>query len=227
MIKIFYVEDDVTLSFVTLDNLRESGYQVDWVDNGDDALTKIAHRSYDLCILDVMLPKTDGFTVARKIREKDAAIPIIFVTARSTKEDKIQGLRLGGDDYITKPFSIEELKLKIEVFLKRRRVEDPDKSRFRGKITENSQWDPDNHELIVGDRKVVLTHREAKLFELMLQHHDSTVKREDILVALWGHDHFFSSRSLDVFISRLRKYLVGSGMTIENLYNVGYRLKFL
>jgi two-component system, OmpR family, response regulator VicR len=227
MTNILYVEDDVTLSFVTLDNLREAGYKVDWVNNGTDALKKVQQHTYDICILDVMLPQTDGFTVAGKIREKNASIPIIFVTARSTKEDKIHGLKLGGDDYITKPFSMEELKLKIEIFLKRRSIEDPVKRKFSGKITATTKWNPDNQELMVNDKKIVLTHREAKLFELLLQHHDSTVKREDILIALWGHDHFFSSRSLDVFVSRLRKYLVDSGMTIENLYNVGYRLKIL
>ncbi|NQV02739.1 MAG: response regulator transcription factor [Bacteroidia bacterium] len=223
--KILYVEDDLTLSFVTKDNLTLKGYNIDAIDNGTEALQKFGKNKYDLCILDIMLPKMDGFTLAEKIRENDLQVPIIFVTARSAKEDKIHGLELGGDDYITKPFSIEELVLKIEVFLKRRTVHLPDEGTAIREVNKLVTWDPVNLFLTVGDQKLTLTHREAELFSFLLKNREKVVKREELLIELWGHDHFFSSRSLDVFVSRLRKHLGNNGVVIENVYNVGYRLK--
>ena len=223
--KILYVEDDLTLSFVTRDNLAMKGYKIDACDNGKDALEKFMKSNYDLCILDIMLPKMDGFTLAEKIRERNLQVPIIFVTARSSKEDKIHGLKLGGDDYITKPFSIEELVLKIEVFLKRRTIRLPDEGPSAKEVNQKVIWDSDNLLLTVDKQKHTLTRREAELLSFLLKNREKVVKREELLIELWGHDHFFSSRSLDVFVSRLRKFLGDSGVVIENVYNVGYRLK--
>jgi len=223
--KILYVEDDLTLAFVTRDNLTMKGYNIDAIDNGNDALQWFRKYRYDLCILDIMLPKMDGFTLAEKIREHDLQIPIIFVTARSAKEDKIHGLKLGGDDYLTKPFSIEELVLKIEVFLKRRAVLLPDDPTSYKEINKRVGWDPVNLILTIDNQNHALTHREAELFSFLYKNREKVVKREDLLIGVWGHDHFFSSRSLDVFISRVRKHLGDCGVTIENVYNVGYRLK--
>ena len=124
---LLYVEDDESLSFVTRDNLELQGYKITHTDNGKEALQMIRQNAYDLCILDVMLPEMDGFTLAKEIRTFDPETPIIFLTAKSLKEDKIKGLRIGGDDYITKPFSIEELLLKIEIFLRRRHINSPQK----------------------------------------------------------------------------------------------------
>ena len=222
--RILYVEDDLTLSFVTRDNLTLQGYDIEVADNGKDALDKIMNSHFDLSILDVMLPKMDGFTLAEKIREYDQQIPIIFVTARSAKEDKLHGLKIGGDDYITKPFSIEELILKIEIFLKRRVIHDPDKIDKVLNINDKIVWDSGNLLLKVEAHSYKLTHREADLFSFLIKHRGKIVKREELLIEIWGHDHFFSSRSLDVFISRLRKYLGAHGVDIENIYNVGYRL---
>jgi len=224
--RILYVEDDLTLSYVTRDNLALHGYAIDTSENGEEALRMLKQHSYDLCILDVMLPRMDGFTLAERIREQNLQIPIIFLTARSTKEDKIHGLKIGGDDYITKPFSMEELLLKIEVFLKRRTLTasaEPAATIIR--LTEQTAWDPVNLLLISGKKERRLTQREAEVFTCLLQHLGQIVKREELLIELWGHDHFFSSRSLDVFISRLRKYLGDGELLIENIYNVGYRLK--
>ena len=222
--RILYVEDDVTLSYVTRDNLTLQGYDIESADNGKDALNLIMNSSFDMCILDVMLPKMDGFTLAEKIRESNLQIPIIFVTARSAKEDKIHGLQLGGDDYITKPFSIEELILKIEIFLKRRAILEPEGKYNTLNVNDKVDWDSSNLVLTVDKHSHKLTHREADLFSFLFQHKGQIVKREELLIAIWGHDHFFSSRSLDVFISRLRKYLGENGLEIENIYNVGYRL---
>jgi DNA-binding response OmpR family regulator len=222
---LLYVEDDETLSFVTCDNLGLRGYEVDHCVDGITALDKMVVRPYDLCILDVMLPKMDGFTLARKIREKNDHIPIIFLTAKSTREDKILGLQLGADDYITKPYSIEELVLKIEVFLKRTRIynpepRNPDISRI-GKFI----FDHANQQLSKGENRITLTHKESELLLILASNPNSILKREALLMQVWGNDHFFSSRSLDVFISRLRKILSPDPqIKIENIHNVGYRL---
>ena len=223
--RILYVEDDLTLSFVTRDNLEIRGFTVDFCEDGFSALEKITNQSYDICILDVMLPKMDGFTLARKIRAFNEDIPIIFLTARSTHEDKIFGLQQGGDDYITKPFSIEELVLKIEVFLKRSKIQIPPQVKNElirfGKFT----FFVENLRLNSDDIHQDLTHREAVLLAYLLEHRDTVLRREDILNAVWGNDHFFSSRSMDVFISRLRKMLKSDPtVKIESVHNVGYRL---
>lgn len=223
--RILYVEDDLTLSFVTRDNLGIRGYSVDFCEDGITALDKVTNQSYDICILDVMLPGMDGFTLARKIREFNEEIPIIFLTARSTHEDKIFGLQQGGDDYITKPFSIEELVLKIEVFLKRSKIQlrvetKNDLIRFGCFL-----FSLENQRLTVGGIHQNLTNREAVLLAFLLEHRAKVLRREDILNAVWGNDHFFSSRSMDVFISRLRKRLRSDPeVKIESVHNVGYRL---
>ena len=223
--RILYVEDDLTLSFVTRDNLEMRGYSVDSCEDGITALEKIISQPYDICVLDVMLPKMDGFMLARKIREFNQAIPIIFLTARSTSEDKIYGLQQGGDDYITKPFSIEELVLKIEIFLKRSKIE------LRQEVMNESfaigifTFSPINLRLSNNGSNQDLTHRESLLLEYLVKHRNKAVKREEILKSVWGNDHFFSSRSMDVFISRLRKMLKSDPMIkIESIHNVGYRL---
>ncbi len=223
-IKILYAEDDVTLSFVTRDNLELYGYSIDFCENGVEAIQLFETNHYDLCILDVMMPKMDGFQAAQKIREKNEEIPIIFLTAKSTKEDKIHGLKIGADDYITKPFSIEELVLKIEVFLKRtgRKNKNLSGECVLGKYV----FDISNHTLNGPDKIRHLTYREAALLKLMCENQDTIIKRDDILMQVWGDDHYFASRSLDVFISRLRKYLnADPEIKIENIHNVGYRLK--
>jgi len=223
--RILYVEDDLTLSFVTRDNLERAGYIIDSCDDGITAYEKIVTGNYDLYILDVMLPKIDGYTLARKIREKNQAVPILFLSAKSTLDDKLYGLQLGADDYITKPFSIEELILKIEVFLKRSSIN------TSGKLIDSSQQIGDftfsHSELQLSNGSIThsLTHREAELLAYLYAHSGSILKRDDILNKVWGNDHFFSSRSLDVFISRLRKLLQSDpSVKIENIHNIGYRL---
>lgn len=223
---LLYVEDDETLSFVTMDNLEIRGYAVDHCSDGIRALEMIRQKDYDLCILDVMLPKMDGFQVAGKIREINTEIPILFLTARSAKEDRIFGLRIGGDDYITKPFSIEELTLKIEVFLRRSRILVKDESITGAGPLGRFHYDRTNHQLILDGEITGLTQRENELLSFLAGHLNQVVRREDLLMNVWGNDHFFASRSLDVFISRLRKILkVDPSVMIENIHNVGYRLK--
>jgi len=223
--RILYVEDDLTLSFVTRDNLERAGYTIDSCDDGVAAYEKIANGNYDLYILDVMLPKIDGYTLARKIRERNEAVPILFLSAKSTLEDKIYGLQIGADDYITKPFSIEELILKIEIFLKRSSIDSSRMQKETSYIIGNYRFSYSSLQLTNGNEMHSLTHREAELLAYFCIHSGTILKRDDILNKVWGNDHFFSSRSLDVFISRIRKLLKSDPkVKIENIHNIGYRL---
>jgi two-component system, OmpR family, response regulator VicR len=220
---LLYVEDDESLGFVTKDNLEMQGYQITHCTDGKSALETAKAGSFDLCILDVMLPEMDGFTLAEEIRRFNTDIPIIFLTAKSLKEDKIKGLRLGGDDYITKPFSIEELILKVEVFLRRRSVTagsaKPTNYRFGC-----YEFDYKNLGLTCNGQTETLTQREADLLKFLLDNPNQVVKRSDILEKLWGEDDYFMGRSLDVFISRLRKYLRhDEKLKVENIHGVGFR----
>jgi len=222
--QILYVEDDQTLSFVTRDNLKLHGFSVDYCEDGETALEKFKVNNYDLCILDVMLPKMDGFTLATKIRETNKQVPILFLTAKSTLEDKIRGLKLGGDDYIVKPFSIEELVLKIQIFLKRSSInysaETPTGIVSIGKY----RFDIDNQELCIEETKISLTYKQCCLLSHLFTHKNNLLKREEILQEVWGDDYYFSGRSLDVFISKLRKYFKqDTNISIENVHGIGFK----
>lgn len=222
--KILYAEDDETLSFITKDNLELKGYKIDFAPDGEEALNLFSKNSYDLCILDVMMPKLDGFTVAQKIREVNKQIPILFLTAKSTSDDKIFGLKTGADDYITKPFSIDELVLRIEVFLKRKNiVEDVKRNIYK---IGNTRVDFTNLVLIHLNQKTVLTAKEAQVLKFLIDNKDRVIRREEILKNLWGKDDYFMGRSLDVFISRLRKYLKSdSSIRIDNIHGVGFKFE--
>ncbi len=220
--KIIYAEDDETLAFLTKDNLEQNGYEVHHCADGNTFLETFYGGQYDLCILDIMLPKKDGFELASEIRKVNLDIPIIFLSAKTLKEDRIKGLRLGADDYLVKPFSIEELLLKIEIFLKRsQKVTLADQSVYNvGKY----KFDSKNYFIYNEDEKINLTQREAELLELFLNNKNIVLKRQDILTTLWGDDDYFMGRSLDVFISRLRKILASeAGIAIENLHGIGFR----
>jgi len=220
---ILYVEDDESLGFVTKDNLELKGYQITHCTDGQFALDTARTGEFDLCLLDVMLPEMDGFTLAKEIRKWDDHIPIIFLTAKSLKEDKINGLRLGGDDYITKPFSVEELVLKIEVFLRRSR-----KTMTKFNTTDlkigQFEFDHKNLTLSINSNGRKLTQKEADLLKLFIDHKNQIIKRSVILEKIWGEDDYFLGRSLDVFISRLRKYLkADETLKVENIHGVGFR----
>ena len=217
---LLYVEDDESLSFVTRDHLELHGYRVTHVADGARVMEVFADGQFDLCLLDVMLPEIDGFELAREIRRRDTQIPILFLTAKSLKEDRLQGLRLGADDYITKPFSIEELILKIEVFLRRSRgvIARPNVQQI-GLYT----FDYDDLSLQYGEESRRLTQKEADLLRYLSENRNRVVKRADILEQLWGENDYFLGRSLDVFISRLRKYLrEDEQLRIENIHGVGF-----
>ncbi|CAD0004550.1 DNA-binding response regulator [Flavobacterium salmonis] len=220
--KILYTEDDETLAFLTKDNLEQNNYEVIHCPDGKSGLESFRDQHFDICIFDIMMPKMDGFELAEEIRKIDTNIPIIFLSAKTLKEDRIKGLRLGADDYLVKPFSIEELMLKIEVFLKRSQKN----SKVEKSIYEigKYQFDTKNFILFNAEEKIGLTQREAELLKLFLDNKNTVLKREQILTALWGTDDYFMGRSLDVFISRLRKILANEkGISIENLHGIGFK----
>ncbi|UHO37799.1 response regulator transcription factor [Chryseobacterium capnotolerans] len=218
--KILYAEDDKTIAFLVEDSL-ESYYDINCYSDGESALEAFNSTDYDICLLDIMMPGMNGFEVAQQIRSKNSDIPIIFISAKALKEDRIKGLKIGADDYLVKPFSIEELMLKIEVFLKRTKKTNTSPSKYKvGKY----YFDPKNYTLQNTIDTVTLTQRESELLHYFLDHKNTVLKRQDILKAIWGDDDYFMGRSLDVFISRLRKVLAEEqDILIENLHGIGFR----
>ncbi len=220
--KILLVEDDFNLGFIIKDQLEIRNYEIQWCTDGSDAWDLFTTTDFDLCILDIMLPGKNGFELIKNIRAKNENIPVIFISARALNEDKITGLKLGADDYIVKPFSMEELTLRIEVFMKRTKKTTPIKNISKiGSYT----FDYSNHELIHSKEKFILTKKEADIIHYMSSHIDVTVKREDILKLVWGDDDYFMGRSLDVYLSKIRKYFRhDSRIEIVNVFAVGFRL---
>lgn len=226
MAKVFYVEDDKNLSFVVKDCLQLAGHDVHHFSKGDDALRAFNKFDYDICILDVMLPNLDGFSLTKAIRDKNPNIPIIFVSARVQIQDKLEALQIGGDDYIFKPFSIEELLLKVNIFLKRNKSFEPFLKEESHYSIGNFNMDCNNLLLKNQTETIRLTGREAELLIYFVKHKNILIKRKDILIAIWGKDDYFLGRSLDVFISRLRKFLSSDpSIKIENIPRVGFKFK--
>lgn len=223
--KLLYVEDDMSLAFVTRDNLQLQGFHVTHCADGMQALETFRKSHFDLCIVDVMMPKMDGFELAEKIRMNDPQVPILFLTAKSLQEDKIHGLKIGGDDYMVKPFSIEELVLRVKVFLKRKFVKSKENLPTEFDIGKYAfKYEDLLLRSELGNKR--LTQREADVLRILAIHKNEIVKREIILTKIWGEDDYFHGRSLDVFISRLRKYLnEDDHVQIENIHSVGFRLK--
>lgn len=222
---ILLVEDDQNLGFVVQDALKRKGYTVHLSRDGKDGLKRFNEHVYDLCVLDVMLPHKDGFSLAEDIRLTNTQVPIVFLTAKSQTEDRIAGFKAGGDDYLTKPFSHEELVLRIEAILRRThgKADDPrDRERF-----EVGDYTFDHRNLVLShpteERK--LTKKEAEVLRLLCMHQDQVLPRELVLNMVWGDDTYFLGRSLDVFISRLRKYLkLDAKVSIVNVHGVGFKL---
>ncbi len=220
--RLMYVEDDDVLSFITKDSLEEKGFEIYHYPDGEAAFNAFKNQGFDLCIIDIMLPKMDGYTLAEKIREIDYEIPIIFLTAKSLKEDKIKGLTIGADDYLTKPFSMEELILKLQIFLKRKKVVKTDSEQIYniGKYIFNHTY----LTLIIGDVQKRLTQKEADLLLFLFENKSKLIKRSEVLNKIWRQDDYFAGRSMDVFISRLRKYLSeDENIEIENIHGVGFK----
>lgn len=225
--KILLVEDDPGLGFVIQDTLKEKGYTVHLCRDGKEGLMQFNKQDYQLCLLDVMMPKKDGFELARDIRKVNAEIPIIFLSAKGMIDDKVEGFKSGADDYITKPFSNQELLLRIEAVLKRSlgstSSSEPIKIQFHlGSFI----FEPDNFTLIHPTASQTLTRKEADILKLLCEHKNKVIERELITNMVWGDDSYFVGRSLDVFITRLRKYLSSDDkVKITNVHGVGFKLE--
>lgn len=222
-VQILLAEDDLNLGFLLVEFLESSGMSVKLSRDGEAALTNLSHNSYDLCIFDVMLPKVDGFTLAGKVRKSHPGMPVIFLTARSLKADKLKGYELGADDYITKPFDEDELLCRIRAVMNRVKADTPysDQPIDIGSYT----FDFKNQSLVRGNEVRRLTGREADILRMLCSSQNRIVRREDILTALWGENDYFAGRSLDVFISKLRKYFADDpNVRIENIPRVGFLL---
>jgi len=221
-IKLLLAEDDLQLGFIIRDNLEEAGFEVINCPDGELAWEYYQKKEPDLCILDVNMPYKDGFTVAKKIRQKNDVVPILFLTAKSLEEDKLKGFAAGADDYILKPFSMKELLSRINVFLRRSKMlvqEKPATYKIGNSIFKTQEF-----KILINDKEVTLTTREKELLEFLCQHPDMVLKREEILLHVWGKNDFFLGRSMDVFMTRLRKLLAAEpGVSIETIHGVGYR----
>ncbi len=224
-IKILLVEDDDALRFIVKDNLEQHNYIVEVAENGEVALELFNKTIFDLILLDVMLPKIDGFQVAQTIRKTNDHVPIIFLTARSMTEDRITGLTLGGDDYIPKPFSMEELLLKIKIFLKRSGTQPAEKTKDSKSISIGDfDFFPEDLTLSINGNHRSLTLKESELIKYFATNPNKVLSRNEILENIWGSDDYFLGRSLDVFISRLRKYFSDDpNIKITNLHGIGFR----
>jgi DNA-binding response OmpR family regulator len=221
-IKILLAEDDLNLGVLLVDYLETEGFGVKLCKDGEMALKAFQGGQYDLCLLDVMMPKMDGFTLAREIRVKDKTVPVIFITAKSLKEDKLKGYGLGADDYITKPFDEEELLWKIRAVI--RRIPE-NKIEHRAEVVSIGQYSFDftNQSLSISGKTRRITEKESDILEYFSAHRNKVIKREEMLTELWGENDYFFGRSLDVFITKIRKYLKEDpDLQIENVFGVGF-----
>jgi DNA-binding response OmpR family regulator len=219
--KILLAEDDLNLGMLLVDFLEGEGFEVKLCKDGEVALKMFQANEYDLCLLDVMMPKKDGFSIAKEIRGKNKNIPIIFITARSLKEDKLKGYDLGGDDYITKPFDEEELLWKIKAII--RRIPDEPKQKVAPLKLGEYQFDFENQSLSLNGQTKRVTEKEAELILYLARNQNKVIKREELLKDVWGQNDYFLGRSLDVFITKVRKYLKDDpALRIENVFGVGF-----
>ena len=221
--RILYVEDEIFLAKIVSETLQARGFEIIMDDSGEKAVEKFLNTQPDVCLLDVMLPKKDGFTIADEIREQNEQVPIIFLTAKSEVSDVVNGFKVGGNDYLRKPFSMEELIVRIENVL--RKKSDPAHGAMAeevqlGSYTFNMRRQIMNH--ATGQRK--LSYRENELLKILYQNRDQVVERKDILNLLWGSDSFFNSRNLDVYITKLRGYFKHDpAIEIITVKGIGYR----
>ncbi len=220
--KVLLAEDDASLGFIIKDALEEDGYEVVHCADGQTAIDRFHKNDFDICLLDVMMPNKDGFAVAKKIRSQTDLVPVLFLTAKSMEEDKIKGFQSGADDYITKPFNMSELLLRMEVFLRRtkkmhsEKVQEYQIGKLKFSYTDLK---------ITSDKGASsMTQKEADLLKFFCQHPNKVLKREEVLLNVWGKDDYFLGRSMDVFITKLRKHFKADPEVIlETIHGVGFR----
>ncbi len=224
-IKILYVEDELFLGKIVKESLESRDFEVHMVADGQLAIAAFTAFKPDICVLDVMLPNVDGYTIGAEIRKLDAMQPIIFLTAKTQTEDALKGFQAGGNDYIRKPFSLEELIVRIQNLLQLTSSKAQSPSAFQAASIAIGQYEflPQRYELRLGEQSRKLSHRETELLSILCESRNFTVARKDILLRVWGDDSFFNSRNLDVYITKLRDYLrEDPGVQITTIKGVGY-----
>ncbi|WP_020530981.1 response regulator transcription factor [Flexithrix dorotheae] len=223
--KILLVEDDLNLGQILNEYLNVKGYETTLCRDGEQGFTAFKRENYDLCIFDVMMPKVDGFTLADKVRKTNTEVPIIFLTAKSLKEDAIKGFNVGADDYVTKPFSMEELLLRIKAILRRtNKTEEEDNLQTKFEIGKFS-FDFSSQKLTIGDLEQKLTSKESALLRMLCLHKNQVLDRSKALKKIWFDDNYFNSRSMDVYITKLRKFLkADENLQIINVHGQGFKL---
>ena len=223
-VKIFFVEDEPSLGLIVKDSLISRGFDVKYYMDGQEALDVFPNVDVDVYVLDVMLPNVDGFTIAREIRKIDKHTPILFLTAKSQPENVVEGFEIGGNDYLKKPFSIEELIVRVKA-LAGRIVVKPEESDVH--MIGNIQFNKRTQTLSYEGKSRTLTYRENQILVMLYEKRNRVLERKEVLKQLWGDDNFFNARSMDVFITRLRKYLKDdSNVKIVNIRGIGYKLIF-
>lgn len=220
---ILFAEDDNSLAFIVKDTLEEEGYKVVHCADGQTAIDSFDKTKFDICLLDIMMPNKDGYSVAKKIRQQTDIMPVLFLSTKNQEEDRLKGYDTGADDYISKPFSMPELLKKIEVFLRRSKKLRSDT--FEDYQLGNIIFSFVNLKISTPDEIFNITQKEADLLKFFCEHQNKVIKREEVLINVWGKDDFFLGRSMDVFISKLRKYLkVEPSIVIETIHSIGFRL---
>lgn len=224
-IKVLLAEDDRNLGNLLKNYLEAKGYQVVLCLNGKEATESFHKGSFDFLILDIMMPEKDGFAVAREVREEDKTTPILFLTAKSMQEDKLRGFEIGGDDYLTKPFSMEELLLRMQAILRRiEEKEKPEEAETLFKIGKY-RFDVNRQLLVIGKKDQKLTSKETALLRLLCLRINDVLPRSEALTKIWNNDSYFNARSMDVYIVKLRKYLKEDpSIQLNNVHGVGFKL---
>jgi len=221
-LKILLAEDDLNLGVLLVDYLEAEGFDVKLCRNGALALKAFGENTFDLCLLDVMMPELDGFSLAKIIKEKNKSIPVLFITARSMKEDKLKGYDLGADDYITKPFDEEELLWKIKAVIRRL---PENRQENKADIIQIGKYifDLSSRVLSINGKTKRVTAKEGEILKYLHERRNKLIKREEMLKDLWGENDYFLGRSLDVFITKIRKYLnEDKTLNIENVFGTGF-----
>ena len=223
-INILVVEDDKNMGFLLLENLRNAGYHAILCRNGEEGLKEYFNNHYDLCLFDIMMPKKDGLTLAQAIRENDTDVPIIFLTARTMDMDKIAGFKAGCDDYVTKPFNIEELLLRIKALLKRSKREF-DSAAPKTLTFGNTKFNTSDRTIEWNNKTEKLSTKEAGIVKILAESKNKVVSRSMIMQAVWQRDDYFTSKNLDVYLTKLRKLIHrDEKVEIQNIHGYGYKL---
>jgi DNA-binding response OmpR family regulator len=221
---ILLVEDEQSLGSIIAENLESAGFQVMHVMNGEQALDALSKNEFSILILDVMMPGMDGFELARTVRQNDENVPILFLTSKTMPQDVVEGFESGGNDYLRKPFAMQELVIRIKVLVSAGRLLKKEATPSKVSIGQY-QFDAVKQQLIFNLRVQTMTAREAELLWLLYKNHQQLSSKKTILEAIWGDDNFFNSRTLDVFITKLRKLLQEDpGVQIINVRGMGYKL---